>query len=63
MRSAGCGVQGAKCDAALVSRAMAVKVKIIEADPYEQGIRAALNLGHTFPTRLRLLKSALLKLA
>jgi shikimate kinase/3-dehydroquinate synthase len=31
----------------LVSRAMAVKVKIIEADPYEQGIRAALNLGHT----------------
>jgi shikimate kinase/3-dehydroquinate synthase len=31
----------------LVSRAMAVKVKFIEADPYEKGIRAALNLGHT----------------
>jgi len=31
----------------LVSRAMAVKVKVIEADPYEKGIRAALNLGHT----------------
>ena len=31
----------------LVSRAMAVKVKVIEEDPYEQGIRAALNLGHT----------------
>ncbi len=31
----------------LVSRAMAVKVKIIEEDPYEKGIRAALNLGHT----------------
>jgi 3-dehydroquinate synthetase len=31
----------------LVSRAMAVKVKFIEEDPYEQGIRAALNLGHT----------------
>ncbi len=31
----------------LVSRAMAVKVRIIEADPYEKGIRAALNLGHT----------------
>jgi 3-dehydroquinate synthetase len=31
----------------LVSRAMAVKVKIIEDDPYEKGIRAALNLGHT----------------
>jgi 3-dehydroquinate synthase len=33
--------------AALVSRAMAVKVKIIEEDPYENGIRASLNLGHT----------------
>jgi shikimate kinase/3-dehydroquinate synthase len=32
---------------ALVSRAMAVKVKFIEEDPYEQGLRAALNLGHT----------------
>jgi 3-dehydroquinate synthase len=31
----------------LVSRAMAVKVRIIEADPYEKGVRAALNLGHT----------------
>jgi shikimate kinase / 3-dehydroquinate synthase len=31
----------------IVSRAMAVKVKFIEEDPYEQGIRAALNLGHT----------------
>jgi 3-dehydroquinate synthase len=28
-------------------RGMAVKVKIIEEDPYEKGIRAALNLGHT----------------
>ena len=26
---------------------MAVKVKVIEEDPYEQGIRAGLNLGHT----------------
>ena len=26
---------------------MAVKVGIIEADPYEKGERAALNLGHT----------------
>jgi 3-dehydroquinate synthetase len=31
----------------LVSRAMAVKVKVIEEDPYEKGVRAALNLGHT----------------
>jgi 3-dehydroquinate synthase len=33
--------------AAIVRRAMAVKVAVIEADPYERGIRASLNLGHT----------------
>jgi shikimate kinase / 3-dehydroquinate synthase len=33
--------------ASLVSRAMAVKIRIIEQDPYEKGVRAALNLGHT----------------
>lgn len=32
---------------AIVKRAMAVKIKVIEADPYEKGIRATLNLGHT----------------
>ena len=31
----------------MVKRAMAVKIKIIEEDPYEKGIRAWLNLGHT----------------
>ncbi len=31
----------------LVSRAMAVKVRVIEADPFEGGRRAALNFGHT----------------
>jgi len=31
----------------IVRRGIAVKVKFIEEDPYEQGIRAALNLGHT----------------
>jgi len=31
----------------VVRRGMAVKVKVIEEDPYEQGLRAALNLGHT----------------
>jgi 3-dehydroquinate synthase len=31
----------------IVRRAMAVKIQIIEQDPYEKGIRAALNLGHT----------------
>lgn len=33
--------------ARFVARAMAVKIKVIEQDPYEKGIRAALNLGHT----------------
>ncbi len=31
----------------MVKRAMAVKIKVIEEDPYEKGFRAALNLGHT----------------
>jgi 3-dehydroquinate synthetase len=31
----------------VVKRAMAVKIKVIEDDPYEKGFRAALNLGHT----------------
>jgi 3-dehydroquinate synthase len=31
----------------VVRRAMAVKISVIEADPYEQGRRASLNLGHT----------------
>jgi len=30
-----------------LSRAIGVKVKLIEADPFESGIRAALNYGHT----------------
>ena len=32
---------------ALVRRALAVKVHYVQVDPYEQGERAALNLGHT----------------
>jgi 3-dehydroquinate synthase len=31
----------------VVKRAMAVKIKVSEEDPYEKGIRAMLNLGHT----------------
>ncbi|HEY3477209.1 MAG TPA: 3-dehydroquinate synthase, partial [Anaerolineales bacterium] len=31
----------------VVKHAMAVKIKIIEDDPYEKDFRAALNLGHT----------------
>jgi len=42
------GLDAVKNDLAqIVQRAMAVKVQIIEADPYEKGIRAALNFGHT----------------
>jgi len=33
--------------ASFVARAMAVKVRIIQQDPFEKGARAALNLGHT----------------
>ncbi len=33
--------------AEVIHRAMGVKVKVIEEDPYERGIRAALNFGHT----------------
>lgn len=32
----------------LVTRAIQVKVDVVEADPYEQNVRAHLNLGHTF---------------
>ncbi len=31
----------------VVRRTMAVKVRLVQADPYEKGQRAALNLGHT----------------
>ena len=31
----------------LIRQAAAVKINIIQADPYEKGARAALNLGHT----------------
>ncbi len=31
----------------VVKHAMAVKIRVIEEDPYEKGIRAKLNLGHT----------------
>lgn len=31
-----------------IRRALAVKIDVVEADPYEAGVRAHLNLGHTF---------------
>jgi shikimate kinase/3-dehydroquinate synthase len=32
----------------IIRQAVAVKVAVVEADPYERGRRAVLNLGHTF---------------
>jgi 3-dehydroquinate synthase len=32
----------------IIRQAVAVKIEVVEADPYEQGRRAVLNLGHTF---------------
>ena len=37
-----------ECGAELVRRAVQVKVDVVQQDPYEKGIRAYLNLGHTF---------------
>lgn len=34
--------------AGIIRRAVAVKIAVVEADPYERGRRAVLNLGHTF---------------
>lgn len=33
---------------AMIRRAVQVKIDIVEADPFEKGVRAHLNLGHTF---------------
>jgi 3-dehydroquinate synthase len=38
-----------------IERAVRVKVAVVEADPYERGQRAVLNLGHTFGHALELL--------
>ena len=38
---------GAPWLAPFVARAMAVKIRVIREDPFEKGVRAALNLGHT----------------
>jgi len=32
----------------LVAQAIQVKINIVQADPFEQGLRSILNLGHTF---------------
>ncbi len=40
--------RGAALDSALLERALQVKIDIVQRDPYEDNIRAHLNLGHTF---------------
>lgn len=42
------------CLPEVVRRGVAVKVKVIEEDPFERGIRAALNFGHTVGHALEL---------
>jgi len=39
----------------LVAEAVRVKVTVVESDPFEQGRRAVLNLGHTFAHALEVL--------
>lgn len=47
--------------AQVVSRAMAVKVRVILEDPYEKGRRASLNLGHTLGHAIELVSGFGLK--
>ncbi|MFA7174450.1 MAG: 3-dehydroquinate synthase [Kiritimatiellia bacterium] len=43
-----CGhLQGAPWLTQFVARSMAVKIRVICEDPFERGVRASLNLGHT----------------
>jgi 3-dehydroquinate synthetase len=39
----------------LLAEAIGVKVRVVQADPFEQGRRAVLNLGHTFGHALEVL--------
>lgn len=41
----------------LVSDAVRVKVRVVEEDPFEQGRRAVLNLGHTFGHAIELVSN------
>jgi 3-dehydroquinate synthetase len=45
----------------VISEAIRVKVAIVEEDPYEQGRRAVLNLGHTFGHALEVLSGFTLR--
>jgi 3-dehydroquinate synthase len=41
----------------IIRRAMAVKIRVIEADPFEAGLRAVLNFGHTIGHALELISN------
>ncbi|MDD5704559.1 MAG: 3-dehydroquinate synthase [Kiritimatiellae bacterium] len=45
--AAGNGTETLTIPDTLVARAMAFKIRIVESDPHERGVRAILNLGHT----------------
>jgi 3-dehydroquinate synthetase len=45
----------------VICRCMGVKVRVIQEDPYEKGVRAALNLGHTVGHALELLSGFALR--
>jgi 3-dehydroquinate synthase len=45
----------------IVRRSMAVKIKVIQEDPYEKGRRQALNLGHTIGHAVELVSGFRLK--
>jgi 3-dehydroquinate synthase len=48
LEMASCSQHNAPATAELVRRAVQVKVDVVQQDPFEQNIRAHLNLGHTF---------------
>ncbi len=43
----GGGDRGTRRQGDLIARSLGVKIGIVELDPFEQGLRAVLNLGHT----------------
>lgn len=48
LEMASCSQNDTRAAAELVRRAVQVKVDVVQQDPFEQNIRAHLNLGHTF---------------
>ncbi len=48
LEMASCSQDDTQAAAELIRRAVQVKVDVVQQDPFEQNIRAHLNLGHTF---------------